>query len=193
MPARSAAPTSFATAATFRAWLEKHHATATELVVRLFKVHARHRGIGYREALEEALCFGWIDGVLRRYDEDSFLQRFTPRRRGSRWSQMNVRRFAALKAEGRVHRAGQAAFDAWDGVRAPSSFEAAPAALAPALLKRLRAEKKACAFYESLPAGYRRTITFYVMSAKRETTRAARFAKLLGYLKEGRRMPLMGE
>jgi uncharacterized protein YdeI (YjbR/CyaY-like superfamily) len=189
MAARPSRPRSFASPAAFRAWLRAHHATEKELVVRLFKVHARNRGIGYREALDEALCFGWIDGVVRRFDEDSFLQRFTPRRAGSRWSEINVRRFADLQATGRVQPAGQAAFDARvsyaaDGVGQP---------LEPAFLDRLRAHTKAWAYYQALPPGYRRIVTFYVMSGKRETTRAARFAKLFDYLKKERRMPLMGE
>jgi uncharacterized protein YdeI (YjbR/CyaY-like superfamily) len=193
MPKPSSRPRSFATPAAFRAWLEAHHASETELVMRLFKVHAKHRGIGYREALDAALCFGWIDGVVRRLDEDSFLQRFTPRRPGSRWSQVNVKRYGELKAAGRVHAAGQAAFDAWDRAKAPYSFDAAPQVLDPVFLEALRAHPKAWAFFQALPPGYRRIITFYVMSAKREPTRASRFAKLFGYLKKGRRMPLMGE
>jgi uncharacterized protein YdeI (YjbR/CyaY-like superfamily) len=189
---RTSRPRSFATPDAFRAWLTAHHDTDTELIVRLFKVHAKHRGIGYREALDEALCFGWIDGVLRRHDEDSFLQRFTPRRRGSRWSQVNVRRFAELKAAGRVHPAGQAVFDAWDGATAPSSFESAPVALDPVFLRQIRAHKRARAFYQAQPPGYKRITTFWIMSAKREATRQTRFARCLELLKKGRRLPMMG-
>jgi uncharacterized protein YdeI (YjbR/CyaY-like superfamily) len=184
-------PPSFKTAKAFRAWLVRHHATEKALVMRLFKVHARDQGIGYREALDEALCLGWIDGVRRSLDHDSFVQRFTPRRPGSRWSQVNVKRFNELRAAGRVHAAGQAAFDAWDGQRAPYSFESKPLALDPAFVKALRADKKTWAFYQGLPPGYRRLLTFWIMSAKRETTRASRFAKLRGYLDKGQRMPLV--
>jgi uncharacterized protein YdeI (YjbR/CyaY-like superfamily) len=184
-------PTSFKTAEAFRAWLRRHHASETELMMRLFKVHAMHRGIGYRDALEEALCFGWIDGIVRRFDEDSFLQRFSPRRKGSRWSQVNVRRFAELKAAGRVEPPGQAAFDAWNGRDAGYSFESAPQELEPAFVKALRADRKVWAFYQALPQGYRRTMTFWIMSGKREATRASRFARLLAHLKQGRRVPLI--
>jgi len=184
-------PTAFKTPEDFRAWLARHHATETELIMRLFKVHARHRGIGYREALDEALCFGWIDGIVRRLDDDSFTQRFTPRRRGSQWSQINIRRFGELKTEGRVDPAGQAAFEAWNGKPAGYSFESKALELDPAFVKKLRAAKKAWVFYQALPPGYRRIMTFWIMSAKREETRAARFARFLDHMKKGRRIPLM--
>ena len=193
MPVTPPAPKAFASPGAFRSWLLRHHATERELILRLFKVHAKHRGIGYREALDEALCFGWIDGVTRRFDEDSFLQRFTPRRTGSRWSEINVKRFGELKAADRVHASGQAAFDRWDGKKAPYSFQSAPQTLDPAFLREFRAAKKAWAYYEGLPPGYRRLMIFWIMSAKREATRASRFAKLLSHCKKGRRIPLMGE
>jgi uncharacterized protein YdeI (YjbR/CyaY-like superfamily) len=93
-------PRAFATPADFRAWLEKRHATETELLMRLYKAHARAKGIGYREALDEALCFGWIDGVRRALDEDSFVQRFSPRKKKSVWSAVNIRRVTELEREG---------------------------------------------------------------------------------------------
>src|SRR5437867_4192668 len=96
---RKPAPRVFRTPGAFRAWLERHHATARELVVRLLKVHARANGIGYREALDEALCFGWIDGVRRSFDQDSFTVRFTPRKARSVWSAVNVRRARVLEKE----------------------------------------------------------------------------------------------
>ena len=111
----------FRTQADFRKWLQRHHASEKELMMRLFKVHARHRGIGYREALDEALCWGWIDGVRRAHDEDSFVQRFTPRKARSNWSTVNVKRYRELAASGQVAPPGQAAFDAWDGKPAPYS------------------------------------------------------------------------
>src|SRR5512139_3834656 len=91
------APKTFRTAAAFRAWLEKNHARATELDLRLFKVHAARRGLTYAQALDEALCFGWIDGVTHRYDEDSFRQRFTPRKPRSTWSRRNTGHVERLK------------------------------------------------------------------------------------------------
>lgn len=182
---------SFRTPSDFRGWLERHHASERELVIRLFKVHARHRGIGYREALDEALCFGWIDGVRRALDADSFTQRFTPRLPKSSWSSVNIRRFRELQAEGRVHPAGLAAFQAFDGRRAPYSFEQPPTVLEPAFVKRFRARKRAWAFFEAQPPGYRRIITFWVMSAKRPETRAARFDILLQRSSAGERVSLL--
>src|SRR4051812_24346336 len=104
-------PRSFKTQASFRQWLEKNHAKVNELELRLFKVHARQRGIGYREALDEALCFGWIDGVRRSLDDDSFTQRYTPRKAKSNWSAVNIKRVRELEADGRMHPAGRAAFE----------------------------------------------------------------------------------
>src|SRR5512147_1648704 len=105
-----AAPRRFATPAGFRAWLARHHATTDELVIRCYKVHASHLGMTYSEALDEALCHGWIDGVRRSVDEDTFSVRFSPRRTGSRWSHVNTRRARKLRAAGRMTPAGLAAF-----------------------------------------------------------------------------------
>ncbi len=106
------APRSFAGPREFRAWLEEHHARVTELLVRCWKTQARHRAMTYRQALDEALCLGWIDGVRRSLDEASFSVRFTPRKPKSAWSAVNVARVGELRAEGRMHPAGLAAFDA---------------------------------------------------------------------------------
>lgn len=182
---------SFKTQGDFRAWLERRHASAGELMMRLFKVHARSRGIGYREALDEALCFGWIDGVRRSHDADSFTQRFTPRKQKSNWSAVNVKRYRELLAAGLVHPAGAAAFGRWDGQKAPYSFESAPAALAPGFVAKLRAKKRAWSFWEAQPPGYRRLTTHWVMSAKREETRQSRFRTLLEHCGRGERIPLL--
>ena len=182
---------SFKTQDDFRAWLERHHGAETELMMRLFKVHARHRGIGYREALDEALCFGWIDGVRRSLDDDSFTQRFTPRKAKSNWSAVNVKRYRELESAGRIHASGAAAFARWDGKKAPYSFESAPRALAPDFTRRFRAKKRAWAFWDQQPAGYRRVMTHWVMSAKREETREKRFAALLRESAAGRRVDFL--
>jgi uncharacterized protein YdeI (YjbR/CyaY-like superfamily) len=182
---------SFRTQADFRKWLSKHHGSEKELMMRLFKVHARHRGIGYREALDEALCWGWIDGVKRSHDEDTFLQRFTPRKAKCNWSAVNVKRFRELDAAGLVAPPGRAAFDAWDGKLAPYSFLTQPMPLAPEFEKQLRAHKRAWAFWEALPPGYRRLMVFRVMTAKREETRVSRFRSMFEYFKRGERLPLV--
>lgn len=135
-------PKAFRTQADFRAWLEKNHATKKELILRCFKTHARHRGIGYRAGLDEALCFGWIDGVRHSLDDDSFTVRFTPRKPKSVWSRENIKRAAELEAEGRMHEAGLAAFHGRDNVAvAPYSFENRGITLDAAAENKLRAKK----------------------------------------------------
>ena len=116
----------FRTPEDFRTWLEKNHASEKELIVRLFKVHAKHRGIGYREALDEALCFGWIDGIKRALDKDSFTHRFSPRKAKSKWSNVNIKRFKELKKAGRVQPPGLAAFEARNVYAGLYSFESDP-------------------------------------------------------------------
>jgi uncharacterized protein YdeI (YjbR/CyaY-like superfamily) len=177
--AATSRPVAFATPARFRAWLAKHHAGATELIVRLYKVHAADRGVTYRQALDEALCFGWIDGVRHGLDPDSFSVRFTPRKPRSKWSAVNLRRVAELEQEGRMAPPGLAAHRA--RVRKPAgySFESRPVELAAPFLKSLRANRAAWAYYQSQPPWYRRTSAFWVMSAKQEATRARRLAQLI--------------
>ena len=173
-------PTSFKTRDAFRSWLERHHATTTELVVRLFKVHAAGRGVTYVQALDEALCFGWIDGVRRSLDSDSFTVRFTPRKPRSIWSRVNVAHVQRLIAEGRMAPSGLAAY----GKREPGrtglySFERAAARLTPEELKLFRAQRAAWDFFAAQPPGYRRACAHWVTSAKRPETRSRRLATLI--------------
>ena len=170
-------PKAFRDRAAFRAWLETHHESATELIVRCFKAHASHRGLTYRQALDEALCIGWIDGVRRALDGDSFTQRFSPRKAKSSWSAVNVARVKQLEAEGRMRPAGVASFGA--RVASRYSYESRPQALSPALLKPFRANRAAWRFFEIQPPWYRRTASFWVMSAKRPETRAKRLGILI--------------
>jgi uncharacterized protein YdeI (YjbR/CyaY-like superfamily) len=170
----------FASCQQFRTWLKKNHRTAKELVVRCFKTRAKDKGLTYREALDEALCFGWIDGVRRAVDEESFSTRFTPRRPKSKWSAVNIRRARELEAEGRMHPAGLAAFAARDTTNSRRySFEERPRKLDPPSEKALRANSQAFAFFRRQPPWYRRTSIFWVMDAKREGTRTRRLAALI--------------
>ncbi len=179
-------PRSFATAEAFRAWLEAHHASVKELLIRLYKSHARGEGMTYRQALDESLCYGWIDGVRRRHDERSFVQRFTPRRAKSFWSQVNIKRYRELEAEGRVAAPGRAAFAARDRkTKGKYSFESKPKALAPAYLRTIRAQPKAWEFFQGCPPWYRRLCAFFVMSAKKPETRAARLDRLIAASSRG--------
>lgn len=163
--------------AAFRAWLEANHERVPELLVRCFKVEHRARGLTYREALDEALCFGWIDGVRHALDDVSFVTRFTPRKPDSRWSRVNTARARELEAAGRMHPAGSAAFGRRQ--RSLYSFEVPAAELNPSFAARLRAHEEAWRFFSQQPPWYRRTSAHWVMSAKREETRAKRFEILL--------------
>ena len=184
------APKAFRTPAAFHAWLEKHHATAFELEVRLFKVHAAARGMTYAQALDEALCFGWIDGVIHRLDADSFSQRFTPRQPRSSWSRRNVEHVQRLKKAGRMAPAGLAAYEARDARRAGvRSFEQARPGLAPAYLEALRANAAAWKYVQAQAPGYRRMTAHWVMSAKKDETRARRLGMLIDCSARGRKIP----
>jgi uncharacterized protein YdeI (YjbR/CyaY-like superfamily) len=171
---------SFRSAKAFRAWLAKHHAVETELLVRLYRVHALARGMGYSEALDEALCFGWIDGVRRSLDADSFSVRFTPRKKGSIWSGVNIRRVAALQAAGRMATAGEAAFARREERKSRVySFENEERVLDAAQVKRFRANARAWKHFQARPPWYRRTSIFWVVSAKRAETRERRLGELI--------------
>jgi uncharacterized protein YdeI (YjbR/CyaY-like superfamily) len=173
-------PKPFKTQADWRAWLEAHHDSSSEILLRLFKVHAAHRGLTYRQAVDEALCFGWIDGVVRRLDEDSFAQRYTPRRPGSIWSNINVGHVQRLIEEGRMTPAGLAAFEKRDAKRTGIySFENRPKVLPPAMEKRFRANKTAWAFYQAKAPWYRRVTAYWILSAKKEETQQRRLETLI--------------
>jgi len=164
----------------FRAWLQKNHKSTRELTVRCFKTGAQENGLTYRQALDEALCFGWIDGVRRAVDHQSFSTRFTPRRPKSKWSAINIRRAAELEAEGRLHPSGKAAFAARDlPTTKRYSYETRPTQLDPSYLARLKANTRAWAFFRGQPPWYQRTSSFWVMEGKREETRERRLAELI--------------
>ncbi len=188
-------PKAFRSPAAFRAWLQRHHASTSELNLRLYKVAFRDKGIGYREALDEALCIGWIDGVRRALDAESFTQRFSPRKAKSYWSAINTRRFRELEREGRVRPPGLAAFRARVNGKGSSrySFESRPVTLSRPLRMKLRANARAWTFFQAQPPWYRRITSFYVMSAKQEATRERRLATLIRDSAAGRRIGLLGK
>jgi uncharacterized protein YdeI (YjbR/CyaY-like superfamily) len=177
--------------AAFRVWLERNHDREAELLIRCFKVHARDRGLTYKQALDEALCWGWIDGVRRGLDDDSFTVRFSPRRPNSIWSAVNVKRARELESEGRLAAPGQAAFAARQSAKGVYSYESKPTDLPPAMKRRFRANARAYAFWCTLPPGYRRTILFWVLSAKQEATQARRLDILIEHASRGERIPLV--
>lgn len=184
------APRSFASSQAFRAWLERHHATRRVLWIRCFKKHAAHRGLTYRQALDEALCFGWIDGVVCKVDADSYGVRFTPRQAKSIWSRVNLKRIHELIAEGRVVAAGRAALAARDEARTGVySFERTAMSLSPELNARFLANADAWAHFSSEPPGYRRTCIFFVMSAKQAATRLRRLDTVMECAARRERIP----
>jgi len=183
------APTSFRTPAAFRAWLTRNHVKATELVLRCFKTHAEGQGVTYAQALDEALCFGWIDGVRRRVDADSFSVRFTPRKPRSIWSRVNIAHVERLTKAGRMKKPGLTAFEARTDERTGVySFER-QTALAPAYTRIFQANVAAWAYYQSGAPWYRRTSTHWIMSAKREDTREKRLALLIACSARGTTIP----
>ena len=170
----------------FRRWLEKN-AGAAELWVGFYNQRSGRAGITYKQALDEALCFGWIDGVRKSVDEARYKIRFTPRRPRSIWSLVNIRRMKELITLDRVTGAGREAFERRDPRRSGVySFERAQASLGPAFERKFRANGRAWAYFQSQPPWYRRTSTHWVVSAKKEETRLRRLETLIARSAEGR-------
>ena len=179
----------FAGAPAWRRWLQEHHGTASEAWVGFFRKASGEGGISYAEALDEALCYGWIDGIRKKVDDVRYTNRFTPRKRGSYWSDVNTRRAETLIKLGRMAPAGVAAFQARDvGRTAKYSFERATAAFGPEHLARFRKNKKAWAFFERQPPSYRKVATWFVISAKQEVTRLRRLDTLIAKSAAGQRL-----
>lgn len=180
----------FADAAEFRAWLAGHHATATELWMGLYRKHVPDRGLTWEDAVPEALCFGWIDSVAQRIDADATRQRWTPRRKGSTWSTVNVAHVQRLIAEGRMTPAGLAAFEARVPERTGTySFEQDTHALTPEHAALLAANRDAQRFWDAATESYRRVAMHWVASAKQATTRDRRMAQLVADSAAGRLIP----
>jgi len=165
--------THFKSAASFRAWLKKNHASATELQVGFYKKSSGKPGMTYQESIDEALCFGWIDGIIRKLDEYSYTHRFTPRKPSSIWSNINVGHATRLIEEKKMQPAGLRAFEARkSGKVGIYSFEQkAPQAIPPAFLKKFKANRKAWKFFSNQAPWYRRRITHKIITAKRNITR----------------------
>ena len=180
----------FKTPAQFRAWLAKNHGTATELGVVLHRKASGKPTMTWSEAVDQALCFGWIDSIARRIDETSRVQRFTPRKPKSNWSAVNIKRVKELTAKGLMTPAGLAAFarreEARSGVysyenRHLASLDAEREAA-------FKAHAAAWEFFGKQPPSYRQTAIYWVMNAKREETRSKRLAKLIELSAAGRRL-----
>ena len=182
-------PTFFATPAHFRRWLEKHAATTPELLVGFHKVGCGTPSITWPESVDEALCFGWIDGVRRRIDEVSYSIRFTPRRPTSIWSAINLAKVAELEAQWRMTDAGRASFALRNEAKSRIyAYERAVAALTPEQEREFKRNKPAWKYWEAAPPGYRKVLLHYVSSAKKPETRQARLLKLIAACAEGKRL-----
>jgi uncharacterized protein YdeI (YjbR/CyaY-like superfamily) len=174
-------PIFFTSPEEFYAWLEEHHASESEVYVGFYKQHTGKRAMSWSQAVDQALCFGWIDTRANAIDEDSYMQRFTPRKPGSNWSKINVEKVAKLTEAGLMRPAGVAAFERRsDDKTGIYSFERGEDAALPAEYEeRLRANAAASEYFDSRPPWYRRTAIHLVVSAKREETRLRRLAQLI--------------
>ena len=184
-------PAFFATPEEFRAWLEDNHETATELLVGFHKKGSGKPSITWPESVEEALCFGWIDGVRRSLDHESYTIRFSPRKPNSTWSRVNLEKVEELRRRGRMRPAGLRVYEgrreAGAGVY---SYEQREAAELPAEYEeRLRANRAAWDFWTARPPSYRRAAVWWVVSAKKEETRERRLARLIEDSASGRTVP----
>jgi uncharacterized protein YdeI (YjbR/CyaY-like superfamily) len=184
-------PIFFESPEAFYAWLEEHHETATEVSVGYWKKGTGKPSLTWSEAVDQALCFGWIDSRANTIDEERYRQRFTPRKPGSNWSKVNIAKVARLTEAGKMRPAGLAAFEARTEAKSGVySFEQEkPAELPHAYEKRLRADAAAWEYWKARPPSYRRTATHWVVSAKREETRERRLAHLVECSAAGRHVP----
>ena len=174
------APKFFATQKEFRKWLEKNHTKETELLVGFYKVDSGKPSITWSQAVDEALCFGWIDGVRKSIDNESYQIRFTPRKPTSIWSAVNIRKIEELTKQGLMHPAGTASFKNRKEYRSRIySFENEEVEFSPSLEKKFKANKIAWRYFQSLAQSYRKTSKHWVMSAKQETTREKRLNELI--------------
>jgi len=177
----------FKSAADFRAWLEAEHEQCQELWVGFHKKSSAQNSITYPEAVDEALCFGWIDGVRKSVDRDSYTVRFTPRKLKSQWSAVNIKRAEELAEAGRMRPAGVKAFSAAkDQPRKYSYEQRHQARFDRAQGRQFRANRQAWSFFQKQPPWYRRTATFWVVSAQKEETRKRRLATLIHDSAQGR-------
>lgn len=182
----------FDSARDLRAWLEANHATASEAWFGYYRKGTRKASVTYAEAVDQALCFGWIDGITYRIDDEVTANRFTPRRRGSSWSTVNIAKVERLRAAGLMSPAGLEAYEARDeSAELRHSYKNRPADLPTPMLERLRTDPAAAAYWGAQTPGYRRAAAFWVTSAKREATRQRRLETLIADSAAGRPIKLL--
>jgi uncharacterized protein YdeI (YjbR/CyaY-like superfamily) len=183
-------PVFFASPLEFRAWLVDHHASAAELLVGYFRTGSGRPTMSWSESVDEALCYGWIDGVRRAIDAERYSIRFTPRKARSIWSNVNLAKVDVLIAAGRMRTAGLAAWERRSPERSGIySFEKASVAFDAPMLRRFEGHDRAWQFFQAQPAGYRKLATHWVISAARPETRERRFTALLEHSVRGERLP----
>lgn len=189
-PPASGSPVFFPSPAAFRRWLARHGSTASELLVGFYKVGSGRPSLTWSESVDEALCFGWIDGVRKSLDDESYQIRFTPRRRGSTWSAINIAKVEVLISQGRMQPQGLQAYDHREERRSSafSTEQEALSALSPDELERFRVNRPAWEFFNDAPPSYRRGIVHWVVSPKLPATRARRLSRLIDSCAAGRRL-----
>ncbi len=173
-------PRFFKSSPQLREWLEDHHETAHELQIGFYKKRSRRTGILYEEALDEALCFGWIDSVRHGIDDERYTIRFTPRRPGSIWSAVNTKRVRELLRRGLMTSRGRTAFENRDAEKTKRySYEVGARTLDPEYERQIESNGKAWAFFRSQTPRYRELAAFWIMNAKQDKTRERRLAELI--------------
>jgi uncharacterized protein YdeI (YjbR/CyaY-like superfamily) len=185
----STPPTFFPDPASLREWLTEHAGKASELIVGFVKTHTGKAPLTWPQAVDEALCFGWIDGVRTSIDENHYKIRFSPRKQNSNWSAVNIKRVPELEAAGRMTEAGLRVFALRTEARSrTASYEQKEfPELSAAEINEFKKNKAAWAYYEALPSSYRRKVNWLIISAKQQATRTKRFHALLAACAEGRR------
>jgi uncharacterized protein YdeI (YjbR/CyaY-like superfamily) len=179
----------FRTPAELRAWFDRHYATEQELWVGFYRKQSGKPTLTWSESVDEALCVGWIDGIRKKHDEHSYTIRFTPRRKGSTWSAVNIRKVAALTKQKRMRPAGLKAFEA----RLPNksgiySYEQRTPELDEPYRGTFRKNATAWSFFEAQPPGYRKLVIWWIVSARKEDTRLARLRKLMAACEKQKRL-----
>lgn len=183
-------PLFFKSAADFRAWLAAHYKHSPELWVGFHKKDSGKPSVTYPQALDEALCFGWIDGLRKNVNETSYTIRFTPRKARSNWSHVNIKRASELKKRGRMAPSGLEVFNGREKSRT-YSYETRPRKLTGTYDAKLKGDSKAWEFFRRQPPWYQRTATWWVMSARKEETRQRRLQTLIEDSAHGRRIGLV--
>jgi uncharacterized protein YdeI (YjbR/CyaY-like superfamily) len=176
-----------------RKWFLKNHSKTNELWVGFYKKNSKQKGVTYKESVDQALCFGWIDGIAKGIDENKYMQRFTPRRPKSIWSFINTKRIAELTKLGIMHERGLKTFRERDKKRTGmySSEQAKPLRLDNASIKKFKSNPKAWKYWKACPPGYKSTVAWWVISAKKEETKASRLATVIKDSQHQKRIALL--